>query len=76
MSSTHLDLWIGTYPPAGAGSPAGRGEGVWRARFDLASDSWLEAHQVADLPAPSFLVAHPSGAVLYAVGETADGTVT
>ncbi|HUX69959.1 MAG TPA: beta-propeller fold lactonase family protein, partial [Cellulomonadaceae bacterium] len=47
-----------------------------RARFDLASDSWLEAHQVADLPAPSFLVAHPSGAVLYAVGETADGTVT
>ncbi len=76
MSSTHLDLWIGTYPPAGAGSPAGHGEGVWRARFDLATSSWLEARQVADLPAPSFLVAHPSGAVLYAVGETADGTVT
>jgi 6-phosphogluconolactonase (cycloisomerase 2 family) len=76
VSSTHLDLWIGTYPPAGAGSPAGRGEGVWRARFDLAADSWWEARQVAELPAPSFLVAHPSGAVLYAVGETADGTVT
>ncbi len=76
MSSTHLDLWIGTYPRAGAGSPAGRGEGVWRARFDLATGSWREARQVTDLPAPSFLVAHPSGAVLYAVGETADGTVT
>ena len=76
MTSTHLDLWIGTYPVAGAGSPAGRGEGVWRARFDLATGSWQRARQVADLPAPSFLAAHPSGAVLYAVGETTDGTVT
>lgn len=76
MTSTHLDLWIGTYPVAGAGSPAGLGEGIWRARVDPATGTWHGARQVAELPAPSFLVAHPSGSVVYAVGETADGTVT
>jgi len=76
VNSAHLDLWIGTYPVAGAGSPAGLGEGIWRVRVDPVAGTWHGARQVVDLPAPSFLAAHPSGAVVYAVGETTEGTVT
>ncbi|WP_051681981.1 beta-propeller fold lactonase family protein [Cellulomonas sp. HZM] len=68
-------LWIGTYPVAGAGTPVGLGEGVWRA--ELADDgTWAGVEQVAVTPSPSFLAAHPGGRVLYAANEQTDGTVT
>lgn len=68
-------LWIGTYPAAGAGTPVGLGEGVWRVRLD--DDGTLhDAIQVATTPSPSFVAAHPNGRVLYAVNEHTAGTVT
>lgn len=70
------DLWVGTYPAAGAGTPAGLGEGVWRVTLDLATGRLGSARQVVATPAPSFVAAHPSGRVLYAVGERSEGTVT
>ncbi|MFS0702051.1 lactonase family protein [Cellulomonas sp. 179-A 4D5 NHS] len=70
------DLWVGTYPAAGAGTPAGLGEGVWRVTLDLATGGLRDARQVVATPAPSFVAAHPSGRVLYAVGEQSEGTVT
>ncbi|WP_062462082.1 lactonase family protein [Demequina soli] len=57
-------LW-GTYPAAGLGTPAGLGEGLWRS---AAPDS-PQAERVLELPAPSFLVAHPTLPVLYAACE-------
>lgn len=82
MSDAHRPLWIGTYPEAGAGSPAGRGEGIWRVTLDVATGTLGEPRLVATTPAPSFLtVRRPDPGtggsdVLYAVAETADGTVT
>jgi 6-phosphogluconolactonase (cycloisomerase 2 family) len=73
---TDLRLWVGTYPEAGAGTPSGLGEGVWRVRLDPTTGVLSGAVQVAVTPAPSFLAVHPSGRVLYAVGEDARGTVT
>ncbi|MBC7549538.1 MAG: beta-propeller fold lactonase family protein, partial [Cellulomonas sp.] len=77
-------VWIGTYPAAGAGTPAGRGEGIWRVDIGRslgdggAADSATTAQAVlaTTTPAPSFLATHPGGRVLYAVGEQAAGTVT
>ncbi|SEJ39095.1 lactonase family protein [Demequina mangrovi] len=57
-------LW-GTYPAAGLGTPAGLGEGIWRS----ASPESVAAEQVLDLPAPSFLVAHPTLPLVYAACE-------
>ncbi|PKQ26914.1 MAG: hypothetical protein CVT64_00195 [Actinobacteria bacterium HGW-Actinobacteria-4] len=54
--------WWGTYPFDGLGAPTGTGEGLWRQRGTA-------AEQVLDLPAPSFVVAHPDVPVLYAVSE-------
>ncbi|WP_062317947.1 lactonase family protein [Demequina maris] len=57
-------LW-GTYPAAGLGTPAGLGEGIWRStRPDEPS-----AEQVLDLPAPSFLLAHPRLPLVYIACE-------
>ena len=56
-------LWWGTYPTAGLGTPTGQGEGLWR--HDASGVT-----QVLELPAPSFVLAHPSLPVLYAVSET------
>lgn len=69
-------LWIGTYPEAGAGTPAGLGEGVWRVDLDVVTGSLTGAVLAATSPAPSFVATNPGGRVLYAVGETAAGTVT
>jgi hypothetical protein len=40
VTSARTSLWIGTYPAAGVGSPAGLGEGVWRVELDAASGTW------------------------------------
>jgi 6-phosphogluconolactonase len=76
VTSARTSLWIGTYPAAGVGSPAGLGEGVWRVELDAASGTWGAAELVAVTPSPSFVATHPSGRVLYAVGELTAGTVT
>lgn len=65
-------LWIGTYPVAGAGTPVGLGEGIWRA--DLVDGAIENARQVVETPSPSFLALN--GTVLYAANEQADGTVS
>ncbi len=57
-------LWWGTYPAEGLGTPVGKGEGLWRQDDDEA------AAQLLELPAPSFLVAHPTQPLLYAVSES------
>lgn len=66
-------LWIGTYPPPGAGP--GSGEGVFRVDADAGTGALSGARRVIALPAPSFLAAHPSGRTLYAVGETDAGSL-
>jgi 6-phosphogluconolactonase (cycloisomerase 2 family) len=60
-------VWIGTYPPDGLGTPAGKGEGVWR--VDVGHHGELTAHQVSVINAPSYVAAHPTADVLYAVSE-------
>ncbi|HEY0217940.1 MAG TPA: lactonase family protein [Cellulomonas sp.] len=72
----HLrDLWIGTYPAAGAGTPAGLGEGIWRVGLDTATGRLVEPVLAATTPAPSFLAVDRAAGVLVAVGEAAAGTV-
>jgi len=68
-------LWVGTYPAAGAGSPAGRGEGIWSVTMDR-SGAVLAAAQVVETAAPSFLCHGLGSDVLYAVNEEADGRVS
>lgn len=64
-------LW-GTYPAAGLGTPAGLGEGLW-----IQDDAGLaSAVQVAELPAPSFVLAHPSLPLAYAASELPDSALT
>ncbi|WP_255596010.1 lactonase family protein [Cellulomonas sp. C5510] len=73
----HLrDLWIGTYPSAGAGTPAGVGEGVWRVALDTGTGQLGEPVLAAESPAPSFLAVDRQAGLLLAVGEHADGTVS
>ena len=55
--------WWGTYPEAGAGSPTGTGEGIWV----MAPGG--PAVRAIELPAPSFVVAHPDLPILYAVTD-------
>ncbi len=65
-------LWIGTYPPAGIGTPSGHGEGVYRVA--LAADGMLgEPVRVVETPAPSFVVRR--GDLLYATDESEPGGV-
>ncbi len=55
--------WWGTYPEAGADTPAGAGEGIWVMSPEGPALLALE------LPAPSFVVVHPDLPLLYAVTE-------
>lgn len=55
-------LWWGTYPAEGLGTPVGLGEGLWRQDDGTAA-------QALELPAPSFVLAHPSEPLLYALSE-------
>jgi len=66
-----VTLWWGTYPPAGLGTPPGQGEGVWRS----AGPDSVQAVQELELPAPSFLVAHPALPLLYAACELEESQV-
>ena len=64
-------LWIGTFPVAGIGTPAGRGEGIWRTTVDLCSGELSTPVQVAHCPAPSFLATGADTRMLYATAEDA-----
>lgn len=70
-----VPLWIGTYPHAGIGTRAGLGEGVWCVDLDPATGTLNRPRLVVEAPAPSFVAAHPSGRVVYAVAEDDPGTV-
>jgi 6-phosphogluconolactonase (cycloisomerase 2 family) len=74
VSAAQTPLWIGTYPVAGAGSPVGQGEGIWRVDLDPATGALTGGRLVVETPAPSFLALR--GPVLYAAHEHADGTVS
>jgi 6-phosphogluconolactonase (cycloisomerase 2 family) len=74
MDNDTVQLLVGTYPADGA--EPGSGEGIWRVTLDRRSGA-LGAGQLAiTTTAPSFLALHPSGRVLYAVGETEQGEVS
>lgn len=70
------ELWVGTYPTAGFGTPAGRGEGIWRVVLDPLDGVLGVPRQVVVTPAPSFLATHPDGRTVYAVDESAPGAVS
>ncbi|MFC8193296.1 lactonase family protein [Cellulomonas sp. NPDC057328] len=71
-----VPLWVGTYPHAGIGTPSGLGEGLWCVDLDPATGLLDRPRLVVEAPAPSFVAAHPSGRVVYAVAEDDPGTVT
>ncbi|GAA3794754.1 lactonase family protein [Cellulomonas soli] len=76
QTSAPRPLWIGTYPVAGAGTPTGLGEGIWRVDLDVVTGALSGARQVAVTPSPSFVLAHPAGTVVYAADESQVGAVT
>lgn len=69
-------LWVGTYPVAGQGTPTGRGEGIWTVTLDVGSGTLSTPRQVATTPAPSYLAHGLAEGVLYAVNEEAEGGLT
>ena len=62
--------WWGTYPEAGLGTPTGLGEGLWSM-----TPGDTTAILALELPAPSFVIAHPDLPILYAVTEEERSTV-
>jgi 6-phosphogluconolactonase (cycloisomerase 2 family) len=58
-------LFWGTYPPAGLGTPVGQGEGIYIQRGP-------DADLALVLDAPSFVVAHPSLPLIFAVSESGE----
>jgi 6-phosphogluconolactonase len=72
---TGTQWWVGTYPEAGAGTPTGLGEGIWRVDLDDAG-RLSGARLVAPTPSPTFVATHPGGRVLYSAAEADEGTVT
>lgn len=74
MNSDTVQLMIGTYPADGA--EPGSGEGIWRVNLDRRSGVLSGEELAITTTAPSFLALHPSGRVLYAVGETEQGEVS
>ncbi|MFV0285044.1 MAG: lactonase family protein, partial [Demequina sp.] len=61
-------LWWGTYPEAGLGTPTGTGEGLWKQSPD-------DARLVLALDAPSWLVKHPSLPLGDAVSEADESAI-
>lgn len=76
VTEQRRDLWIGTYPAAGAGTPVGQGEGIWRVGLDLSTGTLSEPVLAVTTPGPSFLAVDRATGILYAVGEDAHGTVS
>ena len=72
---TTRTVWIGSYPPAGIGTPSGHGEGIYRVRLDLRTGELSEPRRWVETPAPSFVVPGPGGTVLYATDEDEAGRV-
>ena len=71
MSTDEL-IFVGCY----TGESDGAGEGIALLRRDRSSGLLTRLGVVARTPSPSFLAAHPTRAVLYAVNEVADGAVS
>lgn len=63
-------LYVGTY------TENGRTDGVFLVRMHTATGALMQLAATNAGPNPSFLAIHPNGRVLYAVNETASGTVT
>jgi len=91
MFDPMITMWVGSYPPAGLGSPSGRGEGIFRvdgvAGTSTASGDGrgstaggmpvrMTARLATPSPAASFLARTGDGRMLYAVGEEKQGTVS
>ncbi|WP_449386316.1 lactonase family protein [Cellulomonas soli] len=76
VTTAPVPLWVGTYPVAGAGTPTGLGEGIWRVDLDPRTGALAEPRQVVVTPSPSFVLAHPGGTVVYAADESQVGAVT
>lgn len=74
MDNDTVQLLVGTYPADGA--EPGSGEGIWRVTLGLGSGALSGEELAITTTAPSFLALHPSGRVLYAVGETEQGEVS
>lgn len=64
-----IGVYIGTYTRK---SPA---EGIYYAKLDLESGKLKDLQLAARTPNPGFLVIHPNGKYLYAVGEMKDGFI-
>ncbi len=64
-----IGVYIGTYTRK---SPA---DGIYYAKLDLDSGKLKDLKLAARTPNPSFLVIHPNGKYLYAVGEMKDGFI-
>lgn len=60
-------VWFGTYTQGKSGS-----EGIYVARFDAASGELSPPVLAAAATNPSFMAAHPTRPILYAVAEVAD----
>lgn len=63
-------LYVGTY------TDADRSDGIYLLRMDRRTGTLRSAGSVKAGPNPSFLAIHPSGRVLYAVGEVENGAVS
>src|SRR5687767_7346029 len=61
-----LLVYIGTY------TNAGKSQGIYCFRLDLASGTLTENGVTAGVKNPSFLAIHPSGKYLYSVSEVSD----
>lgn len=64
-SGSKLWVFVGTYTNA-------KSKGIYRAELDLDTGKLMNVQLAAEATSPSFLAIHPSGAFLYAVGETAN----
>ncbi len=61
-------VYLGTYT-------RGNSKGIYGCRFDAAKGTLSPPELAAEMANPSFLVLAPNGRFLYAVGESANGTV-
>ncbi|GAB3454199.1 lactonase family protein [Streptomonospora sediminis] len=68
-------LWIGAYTP-GSATPQAAGSGIHRAWLDPGTGALSGGEPAAFTANPSFLAAHPSGGLLYAVNECDQGAVS